>query len=90
MQQAATAAPAVAREGERAEVEYVRLLYLAATTTEREVEAVLRAHVEDSAPFDYARVQAMVTPAIPPVPTIHLPVPDLTHYDALLMGGGRC
>jgi hypothetical protein len=24
------------------------------------------------------------------VPTIHLPVPDLTHYDALLVGGGRC
>ena len=68
----------------------MRLLHLAATTTERQVDAVLRAHIEAGEPFDYARVQAMVTPALPPVPTIHLPVPDLTHYDALLVGGGRC
>ena len=76
--------------GERADVEYVRLLHLAATTGERAVEAALRAHVEDGAPFDYARVQAMITPAMPPVPRIHLPVPDLAHYDALLTGGSRC
>ncbi len=76
--------------GERADVEYVRLLHLAATTGERDVEAVLRAHVDDGQPFDYARVQAMVTPAMPAVPALHLPVPDLAHYDALLVRGGRC
>ena len=76
--------------GERADIEYVRLLHLAATTSERTVEAVLRGHLEDRAPFDYARVQAMVMPALPTVPTIHVPVPDLAQYDALLVGGGRC
>jgi hypothetical protein len=76
--------------GERADIEYVRLLHLAATTRERDVEATLRALLDDQQPFDYARVQAVVTPAIPPVPTIHLPVPDLAQYDALLVGGGRC
>jgi hypothetical protein len=76
--------------GERADVEYVRLLHLAATTREREVEATLRALLEDRQPFDYASVQALVTPAMPQVPAMHLPVPDLAHYDALLVGGGRC
>ncbi len=68
----------------------MRLLHLAATTREREVEATLRALLEDRQPFDYASVQALVTPAMPQVPAMHLPVPDLAHYDALLVGGGRC
>ena len=76
--------------GERADVEYVRLLHLAATTREAEVEATLRVLLTDRQPFDYACVQAVVTPPLPPVPAIHLPVPDLAHYDALLVGGGRC
>jgi hypothetical protein len=76
--------------GERADVEYVRLLHLAATTRESEVEATLLALLTDRQPFDYARVQAVVTPALPPVPALHLPMPDLAQYDALLVGGGRC
>lgn len=76
--------------GERADVEYVRLLHLAATTRERDVEATLRGLLDDRQAFDYARVQAMVTPPSPQVPAIHLPRPDLAQYDALLVGGGRC
>lgn len=76
--------------GERADVEYVRLLHLAATTRERDVEATLRAVLDDPHPFDYASVQALVTPAVPQIPALHLPMPDLAHYDALLRGGGRC
>lgn len=79
-----------ATHGERADVEYVRLLHLAATTRERAVEATLGGLLDERAPFDYARVQAIVTPALPPVPALHLPMPDLAHYDALLVGGGRC
>jgi hypothetical protein len=76
--------------GERADVEYVRLLHLAATTSERQVEATLQARLQASQPFDYASVQAMVTPVIPRVPALQIPVPDLAQYDALLAGGGRC
>jgi hypothetical protein len=76
--------------GERADVEYVRLLHLAATTGQHDVEATVRARLEDGQWFDYASVQAAVTPAMPPVPVLHLPMPDLAHYDALLVGGGRC
>lgn len=76
--------------GERADVEYVRLLQLAATTSERHVDAILTGLLHDGQAFDYASVQAVVSPALPRVPTIHIPVPDLAQYDALLMGGGRC
>ena len=76
--------------GERADIEYVRLLHLAATTGERDVEATVHGLLAAGQPFDYARVQALVTPALPPVPALHLPLPDLAQYDALLVGGARC
>jgi hypothetical protein len=76
--------------GERADVEYVRLLHLAATTNERQVDATLQALLQDRQAFDYAYVQAVVMPVVPRVPAIHIPAPDLARYDALLVGGGRC
>jgi hypothetical protein len=76
--------------GERADVEYVRLLHLAATTSERAVDATVTALLRDGQRLDYARLQTLVTPATPRLPVLHLPVPDLAHYDALLLGGGRC
>lgn len=76
--------------GERADVEYVRLLHLAATTSERHVDATLTTLLRHAQSFDYASVQALVTPPSPRVPALHLPLPDLAQYDALLLGGGRC
>ena len=75
--------------GERADVEYVRLLHLAATTSESRVATRLSELLVDRCPFDYARVQALVTPITPTVPMLRIPVPDLARYDALLVGGGR-
>ena len=73
--------------GERADVEYVRLLHLAATTSERRVEATLRARLDAGDTCEYASVQAEVRPPVPTVPVVHIPRPDLTRYDALLTGG---
>ena len=73
--------------GERADVEYVRLLHLAATTNERQVAATLRARLDAGDPCDYASVLAVVRPPVPTVPLVHIPRPDLTQYDALLAGG---
>ena len=73
--------------GERADVEYVRLLHLTATTGERRVEATLRARLDAGDPCDYAGVQAQVRPPVPTVPVVHVPRPDLSQYDALLTGG---
>ena len=36
--------------------------------------------------FDYVTVQARVAPPVLTVPVIHIPVPDLTVYDALRAG----
>ena len=54
--------------GERADVEYVRLLHLAAMTGERLVEAALRARLDADVPCDYAGAQAQVRPPVPTVP----------------------
>ena len=69
--------------GERADVEYVRLLHLAATTSERQVEVTLRARLDAGAGCDYASVQAEVRPPVPTIPVVHIPRPDLSRYDAL-------
>ena len=73
--------------GERADVEYVRLLHLAATTSERQVEATLQVRLDAGDTCEYASVQAQVRPPVPTVPVVHIPRPDLTRYDALLTGG---
>ena len=72
---------------ERADIEYVRLLHLAATSSERRVEATLRAKLDADDPWDYAAVQAEVRPPVPTAPVVHVPRPDLAQYDALLAGG---
>ena len=43
--------------GERADVDYVRILHLAATTMESEVDRALGLLLEAGTPFDYAAVQ---------------------------------
>ena len=75
--------------GERADVEYVRVLHLAATTGEARVASLLGAFLADRVPFDYARVQATLAPPRFVVPALTLPPPDLAQYDALLCGGVR-
>ena len=76
--------------GERADVEYVRILHLAATTMEIEVNRTLGRLLESGLRFDYAMVRELVAPAPPPVPELKLPGKvDLRVYDRLLVGGAR-
>ena len=74
--------------GDRADVEYVRLLHLAATGSEGAVGQALTSLLVDRRAFDYHVVQHLVAPVVPRVPVLHLPQPDLTVYDTLLTGGG--
>ena len=74
--------------GDRADVEYVRLLHLAATGSEGAVGQVLTSLLVNRRAFDYHVVQHLVAPVVPRVPVLHLPQPDLTVYDLLLTGGG--
>lgn len=78
-----------ARRGDRADVEYVRVLHLAASTGEHAVEQALSGLLERGEAFDYVAVKALAHPVEPSVPVIHIGVPDLRRYDALLAAGGE-
>jgi len=75
--------------GQRADVEYVRVLHLAASTMESRVEAALDELLGREEPFDYAAVRAMVTPERPAVPEIEIGTPDLGIYDQLIAEAGQ-
>ena len=70
--------------GQRADVEYVRVLDLAATTMESLVEECLRTVLDRQTPFDYSTVKELVAPERPAIPEIHIAAPDLTSYDQLI------
>lgn len=81
----------------RADREYVRLLHLAASRTEAEVEAALLLLLEQSLPPTFDAVRDLVQPPGPLVlPAVSTPVLDFGVYDRLLAvgagvarGGGR-
>jgi transposase len=70
--------------GERADIEYVRILHLAATTYEHHVACALDLLLEAGEPFDYAEVKAIAAPEPVTVPEVSIPHPDLAVYDAML------
>ena len=77
-------------KGESADVDYVRILHLAATTMECEVERALKRLLESRVQFDYAVVRPLSAPASPEIPAVALPGEvDLGVYDRLLAGGAR-
>ena len=53
------------------------------------VEQALVTLLERGEAFDYAAVKALAQPVEPAVPVIHIGVPDLRRYDALLAAGGE-
>ncbi|MCE2459137.1 MAG: hypothetical protein J4G14_15210 [Dehalococcoidia bacterium] len=69
--------------GERADVEYVRILQLAATTMESTVDSALTLLLEAGDPFAYGTVKELANPAPPLAPS---GMPDLRVYDSLLAG----
>lgn len=74
--------------GDRADVEYVRVLHLAASTMETDVETALMQLVTEGKRFDYACVKARARPETPAIPDMAPLVPDLSIYDGLLASGG--
>ena len=74
----------VTRHGSRADVEYVRILHLAASTSERAVERTLTALLDRGTLRDYVQVKTVVQPTAIAVPACGLTPPDLTVYDACL------
>jgi hypothetical protein len=73
--------------GDRADVEYVRILHLAASTYQETVERALEALLASAERFDYVAVKALAQPERPTIPHLAVLVPDLASYDRLLVGG---
>ena len=67
-----------------ADVSYLRLLHLAASTMEAEVEAALTLLLENGTVPKIERVKALVSPSVPDLPQIAAYQVDLGDYDALL------
>lgn len=78
----------VAWRGERADVEYVRVLHLAASTMEGPVERALAELLAAGERFDYAAVKAVAAPERVVVPDVKIKAVDLASFDRML-GGGR-
>jgi len=74
--------------GERADVEYVRVLHLAASTLESRVERALAELLVRDEAFDYVRVRDLASPQQPKVPVVRIGTPNIAAYDALLLGAG--
>ena len=70
--------------GERADIEYVRILHLAASTLESRVEAALEVLLSRATRFDYAEVKAIAAPEQAAVPDVRIPRPNPADYDVLL------
>jgi len=74
--------------GDRADLDYVRILHLAASTMEATVESALVDLLARGAAVDYEAVRALAQPERPRLPEVTIPHPDLTTYDRLLAAGG--
>lgn len=75
--------------GERADIEYVRILHLAASTLQSDVENALSLLLEHDARLDYAALKAIAAPETLTVPDVQIPAPDPKAYDSLLASGGE-
>jgi hypothetical protein len=78
---------ALRSRGDRADVEYLRILHLAASTMEQRVEAALEALLIEGAALDFEAVRSRVSPSTSAVPHVAIPAPDLFAYDRLLAQG---
>lgn len=73
-----------ARTERKADIEYLRLLELAADTMEAEVETALQLLLDANEIPSADQVRELVAPEAPTVPLLEVPQVDLTPYDALL------
>ena len=75
----------VADESEwAADGEYLRIVHLAATTMECEVDAALAGLLAAGTRPTLDRVRALVAPAAEPTPFLEAPTVDLASYDSLI------
>lgn len=69
-----------------ADMEYLRILHLAASTMEADVEQALAQLLETGEPLGADAIKRVVAPPTIEVPVLEMPAVDLTSYDHLLTG----
>ena len=77
------------RLGGAADLEYVRILHLAASTSEVAVDRALDELLGRGELRDYAQVRAAAAPEPIEVPSTTIDPPDLSTYDAITAAGGE-
>lgn len=77
------------RLGSAADVEYVRILHLAASTSETAVDRALEELLGRAELREYAQVRAAAAPEPIEVPSTAIDPPDLSAYDAITAAGGE-
>ncbi len=77
-----------AGRGDRADVEYVRILHLAASTSEADVTRALDHLLDKGEAFDFIAVKALAQPTTSAIPLVEIGVPDLGVYDDLITMAG--
>ena len=75
---------AVALAGRQADLEYLRILHLAASTIESDVEASLERLLMAGKAVNAEQVKRDVAPGRTAVPQLEAPVVDLRSYDGLI------
>lgn len=68
----------------QADINYLRILHLAASTMECEVETALAIMLDDGQTPTADAVKALVSPVTPEAPDLDVPIVDLATYDELL------
>ncbi len=79
----------VERLGSGADIEYVRILHLAASTSETAVETALGELLARGELHDYAQARTAAAPEPIEVPSCSIEPPDLSVYDAITAAGGE-
>ena len=72
-----------------ADLEYIRILHLAASTTEADVELALQLALDQGIPPVLDTIRGLVRPHAQPLPTVHIGEPSLVSYDQLLLAVGQ-
>ncbi len=76
-------------EPRHADLDYLRVLHLAASTFACDVEAALVRLLREARPPTVEVVRELVAPDKPTVPAVAAQQPDLHSYDTLLAGGAQ-
>lgn len=73
----------------KSDIEYLRILKLAADNLQCDVEAALRLHLDEKSPISHKAIEELIVAKAKPMQTLRPQAPNLQPYNDLLSGGLR-